>query len=76
MNVSRAGVIAIGSNSTRMLTADLDASLSNPVRGREETALFLSINAIFESNSDCLMEILFCMAYVTHSSNVHFLDCA
>ena len=44
MNVSRAGVIAIGSNSTRMLTADLDASLSNPVRGREETALFLSMD--------------------------------
>ena len=44
MNIIRAGVIAIGSNSTRMLTADLDASLSNPVRGREETALFLSMD--------------------------------
>jgi exopolyphosphatase/guanosine-5'-triphosphate,3'-diphosphate pyrophosphatase len=40
----RVGLIAIGSNSTRMLTADLDPNLSNPVRGREETALFLSMD--------------------------------
>lgn len=40
----RVGVIAIGSNSVRMLTADLDERLSNPVRGREETALFLSMD--------------------------------
>ncbi len=44
MRVGRAGVIAIGSNSVRMLTADLDPSLSNPVRGREETALFLAMD--------------------------------
>lgn len=44
LTARRVGLIAIGSNSTRMLTADLDASLSNPVRGREETALFLSLD--------------------------------
>lgn len=43
-DVRRMGVIAIGSNSVRMLTADLDEQLSNPVRGREETALFLSLD--------------------------------
>lgn len=40
----RRAVIAIGSNSTRMLTACADAALSSPVRGREETRLFLSLN--------------------------------
>lgn len=44
MNPRRMGVIAIGSNSVRMLTANLDESLSSPVRGREETALFLSMD--------------------------------
>ena len=44
MSAPRLGVIAIGSNSTRMLTANLDSSLSDPVRGREETALFLSMD--------------------------------
>ncbi len=44
MSAPRMGVIAIGSNSTRMLTANLDESLSQPVRGREETALFLSMD--------------------------------
>lgn len=41
--VPRGGVVAIGSNSTRMLTADLDARLGRPVRGRQETRLFLSL---------------------------------
>lgn len=41
---TRRAVIAIGSNSTRMLTACADAALSSPVRGREETRLFLSLN--------------------------------
>ncbi len=41
--VLRAGVIAVGSNSTRMLTADLDSRLGRPVRGRQETRLFLSL---------------------------------
>lgn len=41
MSVSRAAAIAIGSNSTRMLTADLDGCLSRPVRGRIETKLLL-----------------------------------
>ena len=41
--VPRCGAIMIGSNSTRMLTADLDARLSNPVYGRRETRLFLSL---------------------------------
>ena len=44
MTIKRMGVIAIGSNSVRMLTANLDAALSQPVRGREETALFLSLD--------------------------------
>lgn len=44
MSTRRVAVIAIGSNSTRMLTANLDESLSNPARGREETALFLSMD--------------------------------
>ncbi|MHC1787254.1 MAG: Ppx/GppA phosphatase family protein [Christensenellales bacterium] len=45
MRPLRAGVIGIGSNSVRMLTADLDGALSNAVRGREETALFLAMDA-------------------------------
>ena len=39
----RAGVIIIGSNSTRMLTADMDDKLSNPVFGRRDTRLFLAL---------------------------------
>lgn len=39
----RRGVIIIGSNSARMLTANLDASLSRPVRSRRETRLFLRL---------------------------------
>lgn len=34
----------VGSNSTRMLAADLDSQLSFPVRGREETRLFLGLD--------------------------------
>ena len=41
---SRAGVIAIGSNSTRMLTANLDSALSQPLRARQETRLFLALD--------------------------------
>lgn len=44
MKVRRLGVISIGSNSVKMLTANIDESLSNPQRAREETALFLSMN--------------------------------
>ena len=44
-SLSRAGVIIIGSNSTRMLTADLDAGLSNPAFGRRDTRLFLALGA-------------------------------
>ncbi len=40
---ARAGVIIIGSNSTRMLTADLDAGLSRPVFGRMDTRLFMAL---------------------------------
>ncbi len=43
-DAKRAAVIAIGSNSTRMLAAQLDAALSSPFRGREETRLFLSLD--------------------------------
>lgn len=39
----RGAVIVIGSNSTRMLTANLDRRLSMPLRGRVETRLFLSL---------------------------------
>ncbi len=43
--MKRAG-IAIGSNSTRMLAADVqDGALQNPLRGREETRLFLGLDA-------------------------------
>lgn len=41
--VPRQAVIVIGSNSTRMLTANLDAHLSAPLRARVETRLFLSL---------------------------------
>lgn len=44
MKVRRLGAIAIGSNSVRMLTANLDETLSDPVRGRVETSLFLSMD--------------------------------
>ena len=40
----RAAVIMIGSNSTRMLAADSDLNLTRPVRGREETRLFLGLD--------------------------------
>ena len=39
----RAAVLAIGSNSTRLLVANLDTSLSQPVRGREPTRLYLAL---------------------------------
>lgn len=39
----RAGVIIIGSNSARMLTANLDPPLSQPIRSRRETRLFLQL---------------------------------
>lgn len=42
--IKRAGVIAIGSNSTRMLTATLGQPLTNLVRGRLETRLFLALD--------------------------------
>ena len=41
----RAAVIAIGSNSTRMLCASLDGGLGGAVRGRVETRLFLALDA-------------------------------
>lgn len=41
--MNRAAVIVIGSNSTRLLAADLAPGLPNPLRGREETRLFLSL---------------------------------
>lgn len=40
----RAGVVILGSNSTRMLTADGTKSLTNPVRGRVETQLFMGLS--------------------------------
>lgn len=40
----RIAVIAIGSNSIRSLTATLAAPLGSPVRGRQETRLFLALN--------------------------------
>lgn len=41
--MNRAAVIVIGSNSTRLLSADMEAGLPHPLRGREETRLFLSL---------------------------------
>lgn len=43
MTPAREAAIAIGSNSVRMLCANLDSGLTAPVRGREETGLFLSM---------------------------------
>lgn len=43
-NIKRAGVIAIGSNSTRMLCATLGLPLSDLVRSRLETRLFLALD--------------------------------
>lgn len=39
----RAAVIIIGSNSTRLLAADLNPKLSHPLRGREDTRLLLRL---------------------------------
>lgn len=44
MSAARAGVVIIGSNSTRMLTADINESLSDPARSRVETRLFLGLS--------------------------------
>lgn len=43
MMTRREAAIAIGSNSVRMLCADLNGALTAPIRGREETGLFLSM---------------------------------
>lgn len=42
---ARRAALAIGSNSVRMLCVNQDAQLSQPLRGRAETALFLSLSA-------------------------------
>lgn len=44
MSVRRIAVIGIGSNSVKMMTANLDEELSDAQRGREETGLFLSMD--------------------------------
>ena len=44
MKPLRLGIISIGSNSVKMMTANIDETLSDPQRAREETALFLSMN--------------------------------
>ena len=41
--MKRIAVIVIGSNSTRLLAADANEALSNDLRGREETRLFLGM---------------------------------
>lgn len=41
--MERLCAVVIGSNSTRSLTADADAALNHPVRGRVETRLFLGM---------------------------------
>ncbi len=41
---ARAAVIAIGSNSTRLLVANLEEGLRQPLRGRVETRLFLALD--------------------------------
>ena len=50
----RAAVIAIGSNSTRMLAANLDDRLTARVRGREETGLFLRLDGRMAMGGDAL----------------------
>lgn len=52
--VLRQAVIAIGSNSTRMLCANLDPALSDAVRGRIETQLFLSLSEGMEIGDGAL----------------------
>lgn len=51
--MKRIAVIVIGSNSTRLLAADAVDQLTNPVRGRVETRLFLGMNsaAAFDEQS-------------------------
>ena len=53
----RAAVIAIGSNSTRMLTADLDGELSRPLRGRRETRLFLSLSDTHALSPEAVLRV-------------------
>lgn len=45
MSVPRAAVVILGSNSTRMLVADVTKERSNPVRRRIETHLFQGLDA-------------------------------
>ncbi len=61
----RKAVIAIGSNSTRMLTADCGKELKNRVTGRVETRLFLSLNdsstlsmTAMENTADAVLSLL------------------
>lgn len=44
MSENRTGVVILGSNSTRMLTADDGLALTNPVRGRVETQLYQGLD--------------------------------
>lgn len=49
--------IAIGSNSTRMLAADVrDGTLYNKIRGREETRLFLGLDAAGKISPEKIIE--------------------
>lgn len=53
----RAGVIIIGSNSVRMLTANLDGRFSQPVRGRRETRLFLRLHDSKGQQNDAIAHL-------------------
>jgi len=65
----RVGLIAIGSNSARMLTADLVAGLSDPVRGREETALFLSMDDKLCFSQEAMKRVATAVSKLWHQAN-------
>ena len=68
MTPRRVGLIAIGSNSARMLTADLDPYLSNPVRGREETALFLSLDDKLRFSLEAMQRVAAAVSRLWHQA--------
>ena len=68
MTPRRMGLIAIGSNSARMLTADLDPNLSNPVRGREETALFLSLDDKLRFSLEAMQRVAAAVSRLWHQA--------
>jgi exopolyphosphatase/guanosine-5'-triphosphate,3'-diphosphate pyrophosphatase len=64
----RAAVIAVGSNSTRMMTANLDRGLSLPFRLREETRLFLALDKENALSLAAVAKLLHTIAYQKRSA--------